>query len=99
MTMTYFSALLGAAIVLLAGSQPYKIQTSPATVTVIPAGGWHLNEDYPWQIVGSDSKVRKFSLRWNIATAADLPKGSAAIRGGVCNLNTCVLITRIVEVP
>lgn len=98
--MTHFNAIVAALVLSIAGSStPYTVQTSPSTVTVMPAGGWHLNEDYPWRIVTSDSKQRGFVLKWNSATATGLTKGPATLRGGVCNANTCVSITRIVVIP
>lgn len=97
--MMHLSAILCAAISLLGGTHPYNLQTPPGGVTVIPAGGWHINESYPWKITASDAKTMKFSVKWNVATVSGLTKGPATWRGCVCNANTCVSIGGDVVVP
>lgn len=86
-------------LVLGSSSQPFTIQVSPSTVKVIPAGGWHINQEYPWKIVMSDKSVGSFVLKWNGAEATKLKRGHGIVKGGMCNANTCVSFSRDVEIP
>ena len=78
---------------------PYTLKARPGGVCVVPHGGWHINEDFPWSIKTSDGAYHSFYLSWNLADAKDLPQGEATGRGGVCSSTTCVTFGFKVKVP
>lgn len=78
---------------------PCKLTASPGKISVVPAGGWHVNVEYPWRAVLKDGSSRQFSLQWNSAVAVGLPKGPASVKGSLCSATTCVAVSVKVEVP
>lgn len=81
------------------GSNPYSVTASPGKITVVPSGGWHINEDYPWIAKGKTGSSHKFSLSWNAAVATGVPSGPVKVKGGVCNANTCTVVAFDTTVP
>lgn len=82
-----------------APSNPYTLKARPGEVSIVPHGGWHVNEEFPWDVQTADGKHHRFFLSWNLAMAKDLPPGEATGKGGVCSSNTCVTFSFKVKVP
>ena len=78
----------------------FDINVKGATVTVTAKGPWHVNKEYPWKIVAGDKTLKKdkFKLDDHSAKIAGVPKGSAKIKGGVCNGGQCKNFTKEITI-
>lgn len=80
-----------------AGDIPATFQVSPHRLVVVPVGGWHINEDYPWRAKSGNCAV-PFRLKWNEA-AAEPPPGDVTVVGGLCSATTCISFKKNLTVP
>jgi len=80
-----------------AGDVPATFQLSPRRVAVVPVGGWHVNEDYPWRASLEDCTV-SFRLKWNEAIA-EPPPGEVVVVGGLCSATACISFKKKLTVP
>lgn len=93
-----FAAIIAMIVPAAGGDVPATFQVNPRHVTVVPVGGWHINEDFPWRALSHSGASASFHLRWNEASA-DLPPGNVTVMGGVCSLTTCVAFKKDLKVP
>ncbi|HVW27571.1 MAG TPA: hypothetical protein VHC69_19535 [Polyangiaceae bacterium] len=97
-------ALIGFATLAASGSaradDDFDVKVAPGKVTIVAKGKWHINKDYPWSLVAGDKKidVKAFHLEEKSA-AVDAPKGSANLKGGICNGDQCRMFKVAVDVP
>lgn len=91
-----FLAALSAVTVMLASGGAYAddefdVSVSTGQVMVTAKSGWHINKDYSWKILSGSTKIDKshFKLTEGLATASDLPKGAAKLKGAVCSGDKC----------
>ena len=97
-------ALIGFATLAAAGparaDDDFDVKVAPGKVTIVAKGKWHINKDYPWTLVTGETKVgaKNFHLEEKSAVV-DAPKGSANIKGGICNGDQCRMFKVAVNVP
>ena len=100
---TLVSLLAGATLVAAVGTaradDDFDVKAAPGKVTITAKGKWHINKDYPWSLTVGDKKLdTKFQLDEKSA-AVDAPKGSATLKGGICNGDQCRMFKVSVDVP
>jgi len=97
-------ALIGLATFVAAGparaDDDFDVKVAPGKVTIVAKGKWHINKDYPWSLMAGEKKIDSKSFHLEEKSAAvDAPKGSANIKGGICNGDQCRMFKVAVEVP
>jgi hypothetical protein len=78
----------------------FDVSVAGGKVVVSAKGAWHVNKDYPWKLTAGDVKLdkAKFSFTETTATLAGAPKGTAILKGGVCNGGQCKNFEKAVSV-
>ena len=78
----------------------FDVNVKGTTVTVTAKGAWHVNKEYPWKLTAGDKKFdkSKFKLDDHSATLGGLPKGTAKLKGGVCNGGQCKNFTKEITI-
>lgn len=97
------SALLGLATLAAPAfaDSNYSVAAGKGQITVTPAKGWHINQDYSWAVKQGDTKVKAktdFKLDAATATVSGVPAGSYTLKGAVCSENNCAPFTTTVSV-
>jgi hypothetical protein len=83
------------------GDDALDISVSAGTVTVTTKGDWHINNLYPWSLVGPSITLdkTKFVLGDKTAVVAGAPQGLDSVHGGVCLADRCRSFRKDVTVP
>ena len=78
----------------------FDVKLAPGKVTIVAKGKWHINKDYPWSLTAGEKKIdtKAFHLEEKSA-AVDAPKGTANVKGGICNGDQCRMFKVAVDVP
>jgi hypothetical protein len=77
------------------------VSVSKGQVTLTVKGDWHVNAEYPWNLVVQGTKLdkSKFTLGEKTATVSGAPQGSGTLRGGICASGKCRSFSKEVVVP
>jgi hypothetical protein len=77
------------------------VNVSKGQVTLTAKGDWHINAEYPWNLVVLGTKLdkSKFTLSEKTATVTGAPQGTGTLRGGICASGKCRSFTKDVVVP
>lgn len=97
----YFAIPVISSLFLLCGSTdtdvPVTFSTTSQKITIVPAGGWHINESFPWRASAGSTQL-KMNISWNEASVIS-PPGNTTVMGGICSATTCVTFKKILKVP
>ena len=85
-------AALGFASTDARADNEFDVKVDGTTVTVTAKDPWHVNKEYPWKVSAGSTTLdkSKFALDDHSAKCSGLPKGTAKIKGGVCNGGQCM---------
>ena len=77
------------------------VSVSKGQVTLTVKGDWHVNPEYPWNLVVLGTKLdkSKFTLSEKTATVTGAPQGAGTLRGGICASGKCRSFSKDVVVP
>jgi len=84
-----------------ASAEPeFDVTVAAGSVVVKAKGTWHINKDYPWKLVVGDVKLDKSRFKLDDATASvAAPSGAGKLKGGVCNADQCLMISKEISIP
>ena len=97
-TIAFLAATFPLTAVMGAADIPATFHLTSHKIAVVPAGGWHVNEGYPWRARTTTGEVVPFKLKWNEAVA-EPPPGDVTVIGGLCSAMTCITFKKNLTVP